>query len=163
MTGLAGAAPEKPSTIVAVEVTREQPAGIYAGVTYRYVEGVIRGEVSAAGPVAGLGELAAGRATVPYEIAFHIIAPELASEADAVVVEAPNRGNNILARTIGVLPSHDSRSPPSNGRRVFPAARRRARKGSAKSRCGISAAGSAARSEAGRRPCRSSAIASWPA
>jgi hypothetical protein len=101
MTGLAGAAPAKPSAVVAVEVTREQPAGIYAGVTYRYVEGVIRGEVSAAEPVAGLRELAAGRATIPYDIAFHIVAPELASEADAVVVEAPNRGNNILARTLG--------------------------------------------------------------
>ena len=69
--------------------------------TYRYVEGVIHGEASVTEPVAALSELAAGRATIPYEIAFHIVAPESASGAEAVVVEAPNRGNNILARTIG--------------------------------------------------------------
>ena len=101
MTGPAGAAQAASSAIVAVDVARDLPAGTYAGVAYRYVEGVIRGEVSAAEPVAGLRELAAGRPTIPYEIAFHIVAPELASEANAVVVEAPNRGNHILARSIG--------------------------------------------------------------
>src|SRR5277367_725543 len=102
MTGPLGASSAKPSTIAVVDVTRNLPAGSYAGVAYRYVEGVIHGEVSATESVAGLSALAAGRATIPYEIAFHIVAPESASEADAVIVEAPNRGNNILARTIGV-------------------------------------------------------------
>jgi hypothetical protein len=102
MTGPAGVSPAKASAIAAVDVTRNLPAGSYAGLAYRYVEGVIHGEASATEPVAGLSELAAGRATIPYEVAFHIVGPESASEADAVIVEAPNRGNNILARTIGV-------------------------------------------------------------
>jgi hypothetical protein len=101
MIGPAGAAPAKSSAIIAVDVTRELPAGTYGGWAWRYLEGVIRGEVSGAEPVAGLSELAAGRATVPYEVAFHIVAPESASEADSVVVEAPNRGNPILARSLG--------------------------------------------------------------
>jgi hypothetical protein len=102
MTGPAGVSPAKASAIAAVDVTRNLPAGSYAGLAYRYVEGVIHGEASATEPVAGLSELAAGRATIPYEVAFHIVGPESPSEADAVIVEAPNRGNNILARTIGV-------------------------------------------------------------
>ena len=76
MIGPAGAAPAKSSAIIAVDVTRELPAGTYGGWAWRYLEGVIRGEVSGAEPVAGLSELAAGRATVPYEVAFHIVAPE---------------------------------------------------------------------------------------
>ena len=68
MTGPAGARPAKPSTIAAVDVTRDLPAGSYAGVTYRYVEGVIHGEVSAIASVAGLSELAAGRATMFRQI-----------------------------------------------------------------------------------------------
>jgi hypothetical protein len=100
MTGPVDATQPSSSGIAAVEITRNLPAGSYAGVAYRYVEGVIHGEASVTEPVAGLSELAAGRATIPYKIAFHIVAPESASEADAVVVEAPNRGNNILARTI---------------------------------------------------------------
>src|SRR5271167_4381959 len=102
MIGPAGAAPAKSSAIIAVDVTRDLPAGTYGGLAWRYIEGVIHGEVSATEPVAGLTELAAGRATIPYEIAFHIVAPESASDASAIVVEAPNRGNNIVARTIGV-------------------------------------------------------------
>jgi len=95
----AGAAPAE-SSIIAVDVARERPAGNYAGIAWRYVEGVIRGEVGIGQPVAGLSELAAGRASVPYVIFFHIVAPESASEADSVVVEAPNRGNPILARSL---------------------------------------------------------------
>ena len=102
MTGPTGAAQAASSSIVSVDVARDLPAGSYAGVNYRYVEGVIHGEASAAEPVAGLSELAAGRATIPYEIAFHIVAPESVTEADAVVVEAPNRGNAILARSLGI-------------------------------------------------------------
>jgi hypothetical protein len=94
------AAPAK-SSIIAVDVARELPAGNYAGIEWRYIEGVIRGEVAAGEPVAGLSELGAGRASVPYVIVFHIVAPESASDADAVVVEAPNRGNPILARSLG--------------------------------------------------------------
>jgi Alpha/beta hydrolase domain len=101
MTGSADASPAMPSTIAAVDITRNLPAGSYAGVTYRYVEGVIHGEVSAAESVAGLSELAAGRATIPYAIAFHIVAPESPTETDAIVVEAPNRGNPIIARSLG--------------------------------------------------------------
>ncbi|MGB3580679.1 MAG: hypothetical protein WBA40_06160, partial [Roseiarcus sp.] len=101
MIGSAGAAPAKSSAIIAVDVTRDSPVGTYGGLAWRYLEGVIHGEVSAAEPVAGLSELAAGRATVPYEVAFHIVAPESPAEADAVVVEAPNRGNPILARSLG--------------------------------------------------------------
>jgi hypothetical protein len=43
-------------------------------------------------PVAGLRELVAGRGAIPYEVNFHIVAPQAASEADTVVVEAANRG-----------------------------------------------------------------------
>ena len=60
MIGPAGAAPAKSSAIIAVDVTRDLPAGTYGGLTWRYVEGVIHGEVSAAEPVAGLSELAGG-------------------------------------------------------------------------------------------------------
>ena len=83
MIGPAGAAPAKSSAIIAVDVTRELPVGTYGGLAWRYVEGVIHGEVSTAEPVAGLSGLAAGLATVPYEVAFHIVAPESPAEADA--------------------------------------------------------------------------------
>ena len=95
MTRTRGAAS---SAILTVEVARDIPAGAYAGLAWRYVEGVIHGEVSTAEPVAGLRALAAGRASVPYAIAFRLIAPENVSEADAVVVEAPNRGSPVVAR-----------------------------------------------------------------
>ena len=91
-----------PSTITSIDVARVQPVGSYAGLPFRYIEGAIHGEVSAEEPIAGLRELAAGRATVPYEVIFHIVAPEAASDADAVVVEAPNRGRTIFPSAIGV-------------------------------------------------------------
>ena len=99
--GPAASAAAAESSITAVDVARERPAGSYAGIAWRYVEGVIRGEVAIGEPVAGLSGLAAGRANVPYVIAFHIVAPESASDASAIVVEAPNRGNPILARSLG--------------------------------------------------------------
>ena len=101
MIGSAAGAATAESSITAVDVARERPAGNYAGIAWRYVEGVIRGEVAIGEPVAGLSELAAGRTSVPYEIFFDIVAPESGSDASAIVVEAPNRGNPILARTLG--------------------------------------------------------------
>jgi len=108
----------KSSAIIAVDVTRELPAGTYGGLAWRYREGVIRGEIAAAESISGLSELAAGRATVPYRVAFHIVEPESAWDADAVVVEAPNRGNNIIARTLGV----PSAPPAVQGDGASPAA-----------------------------------------
>ncbi len=102
MMSSVGAARANPSTITSVDIARVLPAGSYAGLTYRYIEGAIHGEVSAEEPVAGLRELAAGRTTVPYQVNFHIVAPEAASEADAVVVEAPNRGRSIFPGAIGI-------------------------------------------------------------
>jgi Alpha/beta hydrolase domain len=91
-----------PSTITSVDIARAQPVGSYAGLTFRYIEGAINGEVSAEEPIAGLRALAAGQTTVPYRVSFHIIAPEAASEADDVVVEAPNRGRTIFPNAIGI-------------------------------------------------------------
>jgi hypothetical protein len=99
---LVGAARANPSTIASVDITRVLPVGSYGGVTYRYVEGVIHGEVSAEERVAGLKELATGRTAVPYHVIFHIVAPEAASEADTVVVEAPNRGRAIFPGAISI-------------------------------------------------------------
>ena len=124
-----------------------------------------------------------GRTTVPYQVIFHIVAPEAASDADTVVVEAPNRGRTIFPGAIsvpapvtgpsadpaasaigdGFLLSHGFPSPQSNGKRGLPPACPRARKGSEKLSSEISAAGLAAHSEVGRLPCQSSAIVSWPA
>jgi hypothetical protein len=97
-----GAARANPSTITRVDVARVQPVGSYAGLTFRYIEGAIHGEVSAEEPIAGLRELAAGRATVPYQVSFLIVAPAAASDADTVVVEAPNRGRTIFPGAISV-------------------------------------------------------------
>jgi hypothetical protein len=102
MTTSAGAVRANPSTITSVDLARAQPVGSYAGLTFRYIKGVIYGEVSAEEPVAGLREVAAGRTTVPYEVSFQIVAPEAGSEADAVVVEAPNRGRTIFPGMIAV-------------------------------------------------------------
>ena len=102
MTTFAGAVRANPSTITSVDIARAQPVGSYAGLTFRYIEGVINGEVSAEEPIAGLRALAAGQTTVPYRVSFHIIAPEVPSEADDVVVEAPNRGRTIFPNAIGV-------------------------------------------------------------
>ena len=104
------------SSITAVDVTQERPAGNYAGMAWRYVEGVIHGEVARGEPVAGLSELAAGRASVPYVIAFHIVEPESASDASAIVVEALNRGNPIFARSLDgptATATGDAASPAS--------------------------------------------------
>ncbi len=102
MTTSTGAVWANPSTITSVDIARAQPVGSYAGLTFRYIEGVINGEVSAEEPIAGLKALAAGQTTVPYRVSFHIIAPEAVSEADAVVVEAPNRGRTIFPNAIGI-------------------------------------------------------------
>jgi hypothetical protein len=102
MMASVGAAHANPSIITSVDISRVLPVGSYGGLTYRYVEGVIHGEVSAEERVVGLRELAAGRTTVPYQVSFHIVAPEAASEADAVVVEAPNRGRSIFPGAISV-------------------------------------------------------------
>jgi Alpha/beta hydrolase domain len=102
MTTSAGAVRANPSTITRVDIARAQPVGSYAGLTFRYIEGAINGEVSAEEPIAGLRALAAGQTTVPYRVSFHIIAPEAASEADAVLVEAPNRGRTIFPNAIGI-------------------------------------------------------------
>jgi hypothetical protein len=102
MTTSAGAVRANPSTITSVEIARAQPVGSYAGLTFRYIEGAINGEVSADEPIAGLRALAAGQTTVPYRVTFHIIAPEAASEADAVVVEPPNRGRTIFPNAVGI-------------------------------------------------------------
>ena len=102
MATSAGAARANPSTITSVDIVRAQPVGSYAGLTFRYIKGVIYGEVSAEEPVAGLKEVAAGRTTVPYEVSFQIVAPESGADADAIVVEAPNRGRTIFPGTIAV-------------------------------------------------------------
>jgi hypothetical protein len=100
ITTSVGAAPANPSTITSVDVARVRPVGTYAGLTFRYIKGVIYGEVSAEERVSGLRVAAAGRTTVPYEVSFQIVAPEAGS--DAVVVEAPNRGRTIFPGMIAV-------------------------------------------------------------
>ncbi len=112
ITTSVGAARANPSTITSVEVARVRPVGGYAGLTFRFIEGTMHGEVSAEEPVAGLRELAAGRTTVPYQASFEIVAPEAGAEADAVVVEAPNRGRTIFpgmiaAPVVGTRPDGD--------------------------------------------------------
>jgi hypothetical protein len=102
MTTSVSVARANPSTITSVDIAHVQPVGSYAGLTFRYIEGAIHGEVSAAEPIAGLRELAGGRTTVPYQVNFHIVAPEAASDADTVVVEAPNRGRTIFPGAISV-------------------------------------------------------------
>jgi Alpha/beta hydrolase domain len=102
MTTSVGAARANASTVTSVDIALVRPVGSYAGLTFRYIEGAVHGEVSAEEPIAGLRELAAGRTTVPYQVSFHIVAPEAASEADAVVVEAPNRGRSIFPGAISV-------------------------------------------------------------
>ena len=97
-----GAASANPSIITSVDVARVRPVGSHAGLTFRLVEGTVHGEVSAEEPVAGLRALAAGRTTVPYEVSFQIVAPEAGSEADAIVVEVPNRGRTIFPGMIAV-------------------------------------------------------------
>jgi hypothetical protein len=84
------------SAITAVEVVRTQPVGVFGGIAFRRIEGVIHGEVAASEPVAGLREVAAGRALVPYETRFDLILPEDPALADGVVVEAANRGMRVL-------------------------------------------------------------------
>jgi Alpha/beta hydrolase domain len=101
ITTSVGAAPANPS-ITSVDITHVQSVGSYAGLTFRYIEGAIHGEVSAAEPIAGLRELAGGRTTVSYQVSFQIVAPEAASDADTVVVEAPNRGRTIFPGAISV-------------------------------------------------------------
>jgi Alpha/beta hydrolase domain len=91
-----------PSTITSVDIAHVQSVGSYAGLTFRDIKGAIHGEVSAAEPIAGLRELAGGRTTVPYQVGFHIVGPESASDADTVVVEAPNRGRTIFPGAISV-------------------------------------------------------------
>ncbi len=88
--------------ITSVDIDRVQRVGSYAGLPFRYIEGAIHGEVSVEEPIAGLKEVAAGRATVPYEVSFHLVAPEAASDADTVIVEAPNRGRTIFPSAISV-------------------------------------------------------------
>jgi Alpha/beta hydrolase domain len=102
MTTAVGAARANASTVTSVDIAFVQPVGSYSGLTFRYIEGAVHGEVSAEEPIAGLRELAAGRTTVPYQVSFHIVAPEAASEADAIVVEAPNRGRSIFPGAISV-------------------------------------------------------------
>jgi Alpha/beta hydrolase domain len=102
VTTSVGAASANPSTITSVDVARVRPVGSYAGLTFRSIEGTVYGEISAEEPIAGLRELAAGRPTVPYQVSFHLIAPEGASEADTVVVEAPNRGRTIFPGAISI-------------------------------------------------------------
>ena len=129
MTNSAGASPAKLSTITSVDIARVLPVGIYAGLTYRYIEGEIHGEVSAEEPVAGLRELAAGRGAIPYEVNFHIVAPEPATEADTVVVEAPNRGRSIFPGVIGVPadPKTDPAADPASASIPQPSSRRQSR------------------------------------
>src|SRR3984957_13846779 len=102
VTTSVGATPANASTITSVDVAHVRSVGSYAGLTFRYIEGAIHGEVSAEEPIAGLRELAAGGAAVPYGVIFQLVAPEAASDADAVVVEAPNRGRTIFTSAIGV-------------------------------------------------------------
>jgi hypothetical protein len=102
ITTSVGAAPANPSTITSVDIAQVQSVGTYAGLTFRSIEGTVHGEVSAEESVAGLRELAAGRTTVPYQVNFQIVAPEAGSEADAIIVEAPNRGRTIFPGAISV-------------------------------------------------------------
>ena len=102
ITTSVGAAPANPSTITSVDVAHVRPVGSYAGLTFRYIEGAIHGEVSAEEPIAGLRELAADGRPFLIRSASNIVAPEAASDADAVVVEAPNRGRTIFPGAIGV-------------------------------------------------------------
>jgi Alpha/beta hydrolase domain len=114
MMASVGAAHANPSIITSVDITRILPVGSYGGLTYRYVEGVIHGEVSAEERVVGLRELAAGRTAVPYHVIFHVVAPEAVSEADTIVVEAPNRGRSIFPGLIGVAKGPTAAEPVAN-------------------------------------------------
>lgn len=91
---VAQAAP--PSSIRTVEITQTEPAGTFGGVAFRRIQGVIHGVVAAGEPVAGLGEVAAGRDLVPYDAGFDMVMPDDPSQADAVIVEANNRGMPVL-------------------------------------------------------------------
>jgi hypothetical protein len=63
MTTSAGAVIRaNPSIITSVDIARAQPVGSYAGLAFRFIEGAIHGEVSAEEPIAGLRDLADGRA-----------------------------------------------------------------------------------------------------
>ena len=61
MTTSVRVARANPSTITSVDIAHVQPVRSYAGLTFRYIEGAIHGEVSAAEPIAGLRELAGGQ------------------------------------------------------------------------------------------------------
>ncbi|MGB7976198.1 MAG: alpha/beta hydrolase domain-containing protein [Roseiarcus sp.] len=102
MAASIGSARANASTITSVDIARVLPVGRYAGLTFRYIEGAVHGEVSVEEPIAGLREVAAGRTAVPYEVSFHVVAPEAASDADAVLLEAPNRGRSIFPGAISV-------------------------------------------------------------
>src|ERR1700722_9693045 len=61
MTTSVSVARANPSTITSVDIAHVQPAGSYAGLAFRYIEGAINGEVSDEEPIAGLRALAAGQ------------------------------------------------------------------------------------------------------
>ena len=76
ITTSVGAARSNPSSVTSVDIARVQQVGSYAGLNFRYLEGVVHGEVSAEEPIVGLRDLAAGRSAVPYEVSYHIVAPD---------------------------------------------------------------------------------------
>ena len=54
-TPSARAAQANSSTITSVDVAKIRPIGTFAGLAFRYIEGVTRGEVSAEEPIASAG------------------------------------------------------------------------------------------------------------
>lgn len=94
---LAGRAQAGPASgVTAVQITKSEAAGAFGGVAFRRIEGKIEGRVAASEPVAGLSEIAAGRAFVPYQTTFKLTLPVDPARADGIVVGANNRGSEVL-------------------------------------------------------------------
>jgi Alpha/beta hydrolase domain len=104
-SGVVQAAPQ--SSIDAVQIISSDPAGIFAGIPYRRVQGSIQGVVAASEPVAGLKDVAAGRDLVPYKTTFDITLPDDPSLANGVIVEASNRGGGASV-LLGMMGASDA-------------------------------------------------------
>ena len=184
MTTSVSVARANPSTITSVDIAHVQPVGSYAGLTFRYIEGAIHGEVSAEEPIAGLRELAgrtddrslSGRASTSLRRKPHLTrtpsslrrqiagGPSFPGHQRSRSGDGPERGSGRERHRRWFSPEPQdfrSRNPMANGIR-----RRRAPERARDRRSCRPRFWPLARRRIPKRGlhlCRSSAIVSWPA
>ena len=113
LMALSAARPAAPPSdgVATVELRGAEDIGTYGGVAFRRYHGILHGAVAGSEAVAGLSAVLGGRPSLPYDVAFELIAPVRPQPASTVIVEVENRGRPALLASLAGFQAPDKSAP----------------------------------------------------